>query len=321
MSSQQNSTFSQPLHIVRFHVYEKVIMLTVLTVVSVTGVLGNSLACVVFAQNRSLQTAGNYLIISLAVADLLQSLNMVFIFISVISDGWVLSDGLCKLCGWTNMSFIITSVFTLAMISSHRYFAVVRKKWTRFFTKRNALYLVAFSWVYPALFSLAPIFGWAKYEYRPGKLMCTLQFSESISYTLTLMCAAICTPFAVMCYTTFKIIKEVRQSRLRVANASSAVQQNRRHETRISIMLASIIIFFFIFYSPASIVNLIQLGRGNDYTTPYRIDAWSVIMAMFNHANNPIIYCILNPNFRKGFRGIFSSERRKQLNIAIQRQA
>ena len=295
-------------------------MLTVLFLVVVTGLVGNTLTCAIFVRNKSLQTSSNYLIVSLAVADLLQSLNMIFIFTSIISGGWSLGSGLCKLCGWTNMSFIITSVFTLALISSHRYFAVVKKTRQQMFSKRRTLMLIAFSWIYPALFSIAPIFGWAKYEYRPGKLMCTLQFSESVSYTLTLMLAAICLPFGVMCYTTYRIIKEIRQSRIRVANASAAVQQSRRHETRISIMLASIVVFFFIFYSPASIVNLIQLGRGNDYTTPYRIDAWSVIMAMFNHANNPIIYCILNPNFRKGFKGLFSKEKRKQFNNAVELQ-
>ena len=318
--SYGNMTTQTNKHVVYFHLYEKAIMLTVLAVVAVTGIVGNTLTCLIFAQNKPLRTSGNYLIVNLAVADLLQSFNMIFIFFSIIENGWVLGDGLCQLCGWTNMSFIITSVFTLALISTHRYLAVIRKSMTKLFSRRNSIYLIAFSWIYPAIFSIAPIYGWAKYEYRPGKLICTLQFSESISYTLTLMGAAICLPFFIMCITTFKIIKEIRQSRIRVANASSVVKQRGRYETRISIMLTSIVIFFFIFYSPASIVNLYQLGRGNDYTTPFRIDAWAVIMAMFNHANNPIIYGILNPNFRKGYRAICVKEKRKQLSNAVAQQ-
>jgi len=316
-SSSGNFSININRHHVSFYLYEKVIMLTVLVVVAITGVLGNSFTCIIFAQNKPLRTSGNYFIVSLAVADLLQSFNMIFIFISIINDGWVLSEGLCQLCGWTNMSFIITSVFTLALIGAQRYFAVVRKTMIKLFSRRNSLYLIVFSWIYPAIFAIAPLFGWAKYEYRPGKLMCTLQFSESISYTLTLMIAGIFLPFAIMCYTSFKIIKEIRYSRIRISNTSTAAQQRGRCERRISIMLTSIVIFFFIFYSPASIVNLYQLGRGNDYTTPYRIDAWSVIMAMFNHANNPIIYSILNPNFRKGYRAICVKERRRQLSNAV----
>ena len=301
---------------VHFYVYEKVIMMSVLVILSVTGTIGNFLTCVIFCQNKSLRTPANYFILSLAVADVLQSLNMVFIMISIMSNGWVLGYGLCQLCGWTNMSFIITSVMNLALISLNRYFAVIKKNSQLMFKKKNALLLIAFSWVYPALFSIAPIYGWAKYEYRPGKLICTLQFSESISYTLTLMCFAIFTPFAIMCYSTYKILKEVRLSRTRIACSTGVAQQRRKYETRISIMLTSIIVFFFIFYSPSSIVNLIQLGIGNDYTTPYRIDAWSVIMAMFNHANNPIIYCILNPNFRRGLKGLCSLEKRNKMHRA-----
>ena len=315
--SSGNITAPTNRHVVHFHLYEKVIMLIVLAIVSFMGIVGNALTCLIFAQNKPLRTSGNYLIVNLAVADLLQSFNMIFIFISIIEDGWVLGSGFCQLCGWTNMSFIITSVFTLALISTHRYYAVVRKTMTKLFSKKNSLILIAFSWVYPAIFSIGPIYGWAKYEYRPGKLMCTLQFSESISYTLSLMLAGICLPFGIMCYTSFKIIREIQHSRIRVSNASSTAQRRGRHETRISIMLTSIVIFFLIFYSPASIVNLYQLGRGNDYTTPYRLDTWSVIMAMFNHANNPIIYGILNPNFRRGYRAICFKERRKQLSNAI----
>lgn len=315
--SSGNTTTHANQYVVHFHLYEKVIMLIVLAIISFMGIVGNTLTCLIFAQNKPLRTSGNYLIVNLAVADLLQSFNMIFIFVSIIEDGWVLGTGLCQLCGWTNMSFIITSVLTLALISTHRYFAVVKKTMTKLFSKKNSLILIAFSWVYPAIFSIAPIYGWAKYEYRPGKLMCTLQFSESISYTLTLMAAGIVIPFALMCYTSFKIIKEIQHSRIRVANASSISQRRGRYEMRISVMLTSIVIFFFIFYSPASIVNLYQLGRGNDYTTPYRLDTWSVIMAMLNHANNPIIYGILNPNFRKGYRAICFKEKRKQLSNAI----
>ena len=296
-------------------------MLTVLVVVSLTGIIGNALTCVIFVQNKSLRTSANFLIVSLAVADVLQSFNMIFIFVSIVADKWILGYGLCQFCGWTNMSFIITSVVNLALISLQRYYAVVKKTSKKLFKKRNTLILIAVSWVYPAIFSIAPILGWAKYEYRPGKLMCTLQFSESISYTLTLMCLAIFTPFAIMCYATYRIVKEVKQSRNRVAHSTSAVQQNRRYETRISIMLVSVIVFFFVFYSPASIVNLVQLGLGNHYITPYRIDAWSVIMAMFNHANNPIIYSILNPNFRKGFKGLCSKEKRKQFHTAMENES
>lgn len=286
-------------------------MATVLVVLSLAGTIGNFLTCLIFIQNKGLRTPANILIVNLAIADILQSLNIIFMIVSLLSDGWIFGYSLCQFCGWSNVTFIFTSLLSLALISLNRFFSVVKVAWKHFFTVRSTVLMVAAAWSMAGLHGLAPVFGWSAYEYRRGKFMCALLFSRSYSFTMVTMLVAVSLPFATLCYTTQRIIRHIKQSNTRVVNSTSMAERKRREENRISWMLLSVIFCFLSFYLPGSILNFIQMGFGNDYSLPFRLDAWSVILAMFNHANNPVIYCVLNRNFRNGLGAVCSSKKRR----------
>ena len=287
-------------------------MATVLILVSLAGTIGNALTIIIFVQNKRLRTTSNILIVNLALADILQSLNMVFLITSLLSNGWIFSQALCQFCGWSNTAFIITSLLSLALISLHRYFSVVKTSLKRFCTTRSTIGMAALAWVLACLVAVGPLVGWSVYEYQQGKLMCTLQFSNSYSFVAVIMLIGICLPFATICFSTFKIIQHIKQNNKRVITSTAMAIRRKKEENRLSWMLLSVIFVFVMFYTPASILNLIQMGYGNSYRLPFRLDAWSILMAMFNHANNPIIYCTLNSNFRSCFAAVCSARRRKR---------
>eukprot|EP00794_Sanderia_malayensis_P013781 gene13781-15223_t len=309
-------TTSSPVNIVQFSFAEKIVMSCLLTVIILVGLVGNSLVCIIFVQNKNIRTIANCFIVNLAFADILQSATITFMIVSLLNDGWVLGNAACQLTGFMNVSFIVTSLFSLAIISVQRYITVVRKNSSFVIRKKQAIILVVVSWLFPAFIAIAPILGWSAYRYRPGKLMCTLQFSYNVSYTLTAVIIGLLAPFATICVSSYKIMKTVRDSANRVGNSSVVGNQRRKHEVRVSMMLLGVIVCFIIFYMPASIVNFIQLGNGDDYILPYQVDAWTVILAMLNHANNPIIYGLLNKNFRSAFKAVCSKDKRSQLGTS-----
>ena len=300
-----------------FYKGEKIIMCFILTMLSLSGTVGNLMTCLIFIQNKALRTRTNYLVVSLAVADVLQSLNIIFMITSLLSGGWLFGQTVCQLSGWANLSFIITSIVSIALIGVNRYFKVVKTTSKNIFTKKSTIIMIVCSWICPGLYALGPVFGWASYHYQPGKLMCAFQFSDSTSFTLITMSLAVLFPFSTITFTTYKIIQHVKQNNKKVANSQipMQLQLRRKRENRISAMLISVILCFVIFYAPVSTLNLVQLGYGSDYSLPYSADAWTVIIAMFNHANNPFIYCILNKKFRKGFKGVCSKEKRREIQM------
>ena len=302
---------------VHFYRSEKVIMCVILIMLSLIGIIGNLMTCLIFIQNKALRTRTNYLVVNLAVADVLQSLNMIFMITTLLSGEWLFGHTVCQLSGWANFSFIVTSIVSIALIGVNRYFKVVKTTSKNIFTKKSTIFMIACSWICPGLYALGPVFGWASYRYLPGKLMCAFQFSDSTSFTLITMSFAVLFPFSTISFTTYKIIQHLKRNSKRVVNSQipMQLQLRRKREDRISAMLISVILCFVIFYAPGSVLNLVQLGYGSNYSLPYRADAWTVIIAMLNHANNPVIYCILNKKFRKGFKGICSKEKRREIKL------
>ena len=300
---------------VYFYPFEKVIMSAILIMVSLSGTVGNLMTCVIFIQNKTLQTTTNYLIVSLAVADIFQSLNMIFIILSLLSGGWALGDAMCQFSGWANMTFVIISVISVALIGINRYFKVVRTTGKRLFTEKFTIIMIACAWILPSILSLGPVFGWARYEYRPHKLMCFWRYADSVSFAMITMNLAVLFPFVTICFTTYKIIQHVKRNSIRVANSGiiMPLQQRRKHENRVSTMLLAVTFCFLIFYAPSTTVNLLQVAYGRSYSLPYRADTWTVVVALLSHAINPLIYCILNKNFRKGFKGIFSNGTQREI--------
>lgn len=293
-----------------------------LSIVITVGVVGNAIVCVIFGLSKELHTSINMLIVNLAIADILQSLNMIFMVISINNGTWTLGQSMCEINGFVTIAFIVTSLISLFLISINRYIKICQPTKQNMFSKKVALYSIIAAWVIPAFLGLGPILGWSKYMYRPGKVLCTIKFNYNFSYTVTIMSAAILIPFIGICYCYFKIISTIRESRNRVFKPSTSTGyiQSYRKESRIALMLGVVMVSFATFYMPSSISNFYEMAQGTDYNLPVSLDLFSVLLAMVNHANNPIIYGLMNKNFRKPFEKLFCRQKSNIGRMANQNQ-
>ena len=292
----------------------RIVVSCFLTIVIAVGVIGNIMVCVVFGLTKELHTSINMLIVNLAVADILQSLNMTFMIISVNHGKWALGYEMCEVNGFVTIAFIVTSLISLFLISVNRYIKICKPSKQNVFSKKLAIYAIIAAWVIPAILGIAPIIGWSRYMYRPGKVLCTIKFNYDYSYTIAIMATAVVIPFLGICYCYYKIISAIRKSRKRVfkSNSSNGYTQSYRRESRIALMLGVVIISFVIFYMPSSVSNFYEMSQGMDYDLPVPLDLFSVLLAMLNHANNPIIYGFMNKNFRKPFIKMFHCESERE---------
>ena len=64
-------------------------------------------------------------------------------------------------------------------------------------------------WLFSALCALPPILGWSRYDFNPGKAVCTLVWSRDVSYTFLVLVLGVLAPFVVMLVCYYKIIKKV----------------------------------------------------------------------------------------------------------------
>lgn len=130
-------------------------------IVPTLGIVGNSAVLIIIKRNRAFQTAQNYLLGSLAAADIT---NLLFCAFSVIPLVTVLPDGvigtvLCRFFVGFNVPLTATvvSVFTLTVLAVERYHAIVKPMQMLQLTRET----------YSASIVLnAPIFVYTDYKFK-----------------------------------------------------------------------------------------------------------------------------------------------------------
>ncbi|KAK3730748.1 hypothetical protein QZH41_007127 [Actinostola sp. cb2023] len=110
-----------------------------LSIIIFIGVFGNILVIIVSVQGTRVRSRGKDLIVSMACADMMESLNMIFVLITAVSYGeWIFGDVICTLHGFMTNQFVIASMYSLMVISVNRYFMVVKSNhYKKVFSDRN----------------------------------------------------------------------------------------------------------------------------------------------------------------------------------------
>ena len=142
---------------------------TAFSVVTVTGVIGNILVCLVVLLNRPMRTPMNYLLVNLAISDmmLLVFFSPTFIFKGAYTHPTGLTgDVLCSLVTGETLAWMggyASSAFLLA-ISVERYFAVAHPhSYGTSFITRNLKVLVFIIWVFTLAWNSTG-FGWNRID-------------------------------------------------------------------------------------------------------------------------------------------------------------
>ncbi|XP_031566050.1 5-hydroxytryptamine receptor 7-like [Actinia tenebrosa] len=135
---------------------QEAIFAVLFSVVLVFNIAGNSLVIYIIRNERGMKTPTNYLLLNLAVADLLFGVFLApeYIFLPFfrhsLPDG-VLGEWLCKLLLASNIAWMAcrASTFTMICLSVERYFAVCRPHTFRQrFSPKIVKVLVMVSWIY-----------------------------------------------------------------------------------------------------------------------------------------------------------------------------
>lgn len=283
------------------------ILAPIVALIIILGMIGNILVIIVLWQKkrRSHRKTGSFFLISLALADILASANLIFMLATIINKGeWIFGEPLCKLNGFLTVLLGATSLLTLCAISVNRYFKIVEVgKYDRIFSYGNTLRILAATWFIPFVLSLAPIIGWSEHEYQVGKCVCHFLFSRSVSYTLTFVTVVVAIPFSVILFCYLKIYKIIKSHGAMMGNLRREQPSINVEDIKIATTLFTVIVVFIICYIPASVINFLDMTHLG-FRIPHWLDMLSFVLVVSNHANNPIIYNALNRSFRQSFREV-----------------
>ena len=286
--------------------------------VAIIGILGNSMVIHVYRNARSLQKATtNTLIAALAVADLTTSIAVLpFPRLSYVPDNFG-GHFYCKIVDSVYVMWVslVASVFTLTVLPLERFVAVVYPlRHKRMFTTTTMRKIVAAIW-------LSAIFFHSFFFYTNHRAIdgsgCVVEFlSEEFQMFIGVVAFLVkfLVPVIVMLTTNVLAIRRLQRQAESLAgsgvkNIPSSVRPQLnllRAKRRVINMLLIVVITFIICWSPDQLA-FFGFNLGIVPVSYLYIDLYLafVLLAFINSAANPIIYALMNGNFRKALKEVF----------------
>ena len=204
---------------------------SLLAVINALALFGNISLFVVILRTSTLRTQTNMFLLNLAAADLLVSvLNMPLTIATILHGSWMFGEFLCTLTAFLNLLSFVASVMSLAMVSVNRYHFVVKwKTYQKHFSKRRCAVYITLVWLFSGVLCLPPLLGWAEYRFIAGQSQCFVNWSSSVTYTLSMAGVCLLGPASVMSVSYWKIWKVSNASRKKIMSWEKGEENSRKH--------------------------------------------------------------------------------------------
>ncbi|KAL7857846.1 hypothetical protein AOLI_G00179480 [Acnodon oligacanthus] len=180
-------------------------------------ILGNVLVCLSVLTERSLKTATNYFIVSLAVADLLLAVLVLplYVYSEFLGGKWTLSMYICDALMTMDVMLCTASILNLCAISVDRYIAVVVPlKYNRNQFSVRQLALITATWVLSLGVASPVIFGLNQVPNR-NKHVCKLEDNNFVVYSSVCSFFVPCPVMLLLYYWMFRGLKRWSSGRSR----------------------------------------------------------------------------------------------------------
>ena len=177
-------------------------------------IIGNVFVIAAIILERNLHNVGNYLIVSLSVADLMvAALVMPLAAVNEISTQWFLGPEICDM--WTSFDLICctSSILHLVAIAMDRYWAVTRVDYIHNRSSRRILIMIALSWLVGVSISIPPLFGWQEESNDPA----TCMISQDRGYAIFATVGSFYVPLFLVLFIYLKVFRAAK-SRIRKKN-------------------------------------------------------------------------------------------------------
>ncbi|KAA0704743.1 D(3) dopamine receptor [Triplophysa tibetana] len=178
-------------------------------------VFGNVLVCMAVVRERSLQTTTNYLVVSLAVADLLvASLVMPWaVYLEVVGGAWLFSRLYCNVFVTLDVMMCTASILNLCAISIDRYTAVVMPVLynTTHSSRKRVSVMIATVWVLAFAVSCPLLFG---FNTTDDPTVCSISNPNFVIYSSVV---SFYLPFMVTLLVYVRIYIFLKRRRKRIA--------------------------------------------------------------------------------------------------------
>ena len=292
---------------------QKFVQGSILISMNILAICGNIFVCwAVYRRRKNLSIPYLY-VLALAISDLTVAITCFpFCVQAFLEDSWVLGHAMCQFNGFVIYFWAGISVPTLALTAANRYFRVVKTHiYRNYFTIKSSLIMILAVWVL-TLFDgfLSTFVGPVIYRYNPRYIFCIGTFAskaheKAIGLSLHLIHVFIPLLITVFCYSN--VFFSIRRHH---ANVMPTLQVGHGQqlavnawEMRVTRLLFFVVAGFVLCWIPVIIIGLLaHLSTAKLPDFAYELYTF---FAFASAVINPLIYGVVNREFRREFLKIF----------------
>ncbi|KAE8748892.1 RYamide Receptor 1 [Frankliniella occidentalis] len=276
--------------------------------VFVVALVGNGLVMYCVVSSPRMRTATNYMLLNLAVGDMLMTLLCVpFTFVStLLLQFWPFGAELCHTVSFSQAVSVLVSAYTLVVISVDRYLAVMRPLRPRL-SRRDAMWSMGAVWA-GALATALPIPYWSRlgqpepWHRACGRWVCQEVWPSPESrqyYSLVLMSLQYLAPSCVLLFTYARIAVVIWVKRTPGEAENARDRRFARAKRKMIKMMVVVVAGYTICWLPVAWDTDTGLGEWKGLPPLWFCTHW---LAMSHSCLNPLIYYWMNVRFRACYR-------------------
>ena len=292
-----------------------IVFAVIYSLIVLPGIVGNSIIITIVWKNSSMHTTTNYLLMNLAVADLITLLLCPGLYdfaITKVHLQGITGDLICKLFVGNAIVPITMNagVLTVSTIAVERYMALVKPFRTAKLTKESVKYVIAVLWLL-ALLSCIPDIQANIYNISSTKYPCKRPWSLDEYFLHKPFIIFTCAGFGLMsssilifCY--FEIIRGLYFTRTICSESTCNVEERKAKK-----QLARLVIWLAIVFAACSLpysvyfIFLVSADRKTveeNYDVLFELHRTSRVLLFSNSFFNPLLYALQSSNYRDGFK-------------------
>lgn len=304
LTLQTNSTFPTSTEVIsksEFVKYWKLVLLILYSTIFAISTIGNGLVCFVILRRRAMKGVVNYLILNLAVADLVFTCICIPFDIPVqqMDYYWPYGAFMCKVIYPLQTQTLFASVYTLVALSLSRYWAIVHPLRQQLKVER-VKWVILLIWVV----SFIPVCPYiATLRLNPTTLNCEENWKRETSrraYTLSLFFLQYVIPLTVISSAHLSIALELK--RKATTRRRSFIRGVQHKEARkVARMLVTVTLLFAACVLPTNILWLwLDFGAADkNFAYFWELLSFANVVVFSNSALNPVCYTMTNNAYRK----------------------
>ncbi|XP_036402996.1 retinal G protein coupled receptor a [Megalops cyprinoides] len=253
-----------------------------LLVEGLVGIFLNGLTLISFLKVRELRTPSNFLVFSLAMADVGICMNATVAAFSSFLRYWPYGSEGCQTHGFQGFVTALASINFIAAIAwdrYHQYCTRTKLQWS------SSVTLVIFIWLFTAFWSAMPLIGWGEYDYEPLRTCCTLDYSKGdrnyVSYLLPMA-------FFNLVIQAFTVLSSYQ-------SIEKKFKKTGQHKFNTSTPLKTLLLC----WGPYAILCLYAAVENANLVSP-KLRMMAPILAKTSPIFNAFLYALGNENYRGG---------------------